>query len=150
MGQAAALHTGHKNVLLRGAQRAALPRCTNRRLNYRQLPVIFSTRVAAPTPPPPHPHPQHPPIHPTTTNPPHPTPHTTPRRFFHSEYRLNYLISRLRTPHVALIDGITMGGGVGVSVHGTFRVATERWVGRGVSVSVRVCGCVGLGGVGWG
>ncbi|KAL4457481.1 hypothetical protein ABPG75_012346 [Micractinium tetrahymenae] len=49
-------------------------------------------------------------------------------RFFHSEYRLNYLISRLRTPHVALIDGITMGGGVGVSVHGTFRVATERTV----------------------
>ncbi|KAL4440735.1 hypothetical protein ABPG77_000444 [Micractinium sp. CCAP 211/92] len=49
-------------------------------------------------------------------------------RFFRSEYRLNYLISRLATPHVALIDGITMGGGVGVSVHGTFRVATERTV----------------------
>lgn len=47
-------------------------------------------------------------------------------RFFYSEYRLNYLIARLQKPHVALIDGITMGGGVGVSVHGTFRVATER------------------------
>lgn len=51
----------------------------------------------------------------------------TIHRFFYQEYRLNYLISRLRKPHVALIDGITMGGGVGVSVHGTFRVATERW-----------------------
>lgn len=49
-------------------------------------------------------------------------------RFFFQEYRLNYLISRLRKPHVALIDSITMGGGVGVSVHGTFRVATERTV----------------------
>lgn len=48
------------------------------------------------------------------------------RRFFRSEYRLNHLISELRAPHVAIIDGITMGGGVGVSVHGTFRVATER------------------------
>jgi enoyl-CoA hydratase/carnithine racemase len=36
------------------------------------------------------------------------------------------LISQLRTPHVALVDGITFGGGVGVSVHGSFRVATER------------------------
>ena len=52
--------------------------------------------------------------------------HSTIHRFFYQEYRLNYLISRLRKPHVALIDGITMGGGVGVSVHGTFRVATER------------------------
>ncbi|KAL4857852.1 3-hydroxyisobutyryl-CoA hydrolase [Chlorella vulgaris] len=49
-------------------------------------------------------------------------------RFFRSEYRLNHLISELRAPHVAIIDGITMGGGVGVSVHGTFRVATERTV----------------------
>jgi len=52
--------------------------------------------------------------------------HSTTCRFFYPEYRHNYLISRLRKPHVALIDGITMGGGVGVSVHGTFRVATER------------------------
>lgn len=57
---------------------------------------------------------------------PGPRPSSRRRRFFRSEYRLNYLISRLRTPHVAIIDGITMGGGVGVSVHGAFRVATER------------------------
>jgi hypothetical protein len=73
------------------------------------------------------------------------------RRFFRSEYRLNHLISRLRKPHVAFIDGITMGGGVGVSVHGTFRLATERcaWAGQPamrheVCSAVAVCllGCI--------
>lgn len=49
-------------------------------------------------------------------------------RFFVSEYKLDYLISRLAKPHVAIVDGICFGGGVGVSVHGTFRVATERTV----------------------
>ncbi|CAB3369480.1 Hypothetical predicted protein [Cloeon dipterum] len=45
--------------------------------------------------------------------------------FFRVEYQLNALINRLKVPYVALIDGITMGGGVGLSVHGRFRVATE-------------------------
>ncbi|MGQ0674759.1 MAG: enoyl-CoA hydratase/isomerase family protein [Rhodospirillales bacterium] len=48
------------------------------------------------------------------------------RDFFREEYTLNYRISRLAVPHVALIDGVTMGGGVGLSVHGSHRVATER------------------------
>ncbi|KAM4836359.1 3-hydroxyisobutyryl-CoA hydrolase, mitochondrial isoform 1-T2 [Thomomys bottae] len=48
--------------------------------------------------------------------------------FFREEYRLNSAISSCQKPYVALIDGITMGGGVGVSVHGQFRVATERSV----------------------
>lgn len=47
-------------------------------------------------------------------------------RFFHDEYRNNSLIGRLPKPYAALIDGVTMGGGVGVSVHGDYRVATER------------------------
>ena len=47
-------------------------------------------------------------------------------RFFRTEYRLNYALARLGTPHVALLDGVAMGGGAGVSVHGPFRVATER------------------------
>lgn len=45
--------------------------------------------------------------------------------FFKEEYMLNYAIGTLKTPYVAFINGITMGGGVGLSVHGHFRVATE-------------------------
>lgn len=50
------------------------------------------------------------------------------RRFFHTEYQLNHLIQSYPKPYVALMDGVTMGGGVGVSVHGAFRIATERTV----------------------
>ncbi|XP_072334367.1 3-hydroxyisobutyryl-CoA hydrolase, mitochondrial isoform X1 [Scyliorhinus torazame] len=46
--------------------------------------------------------------------------------FFREEYILNNAIGNCRIPYVALIDGITMGGGVGLSVHGHFRVATEK------------------------
>jgi enoyl-CoA hydratase/carnithine racemase len=46
--------------------------------------------------------------------------------FFRDEYRLNWRIHTYPKPYVALLDGITMGGGVGISVHGDFRVATER------------------------
>lgn len=46
--------------------------------------------------------------------------------FFREEYRLNALIHHYSKPYVALIDGIVMGGGVGVSVHGDFRVAGDR------------------------
>ena len=47
-------------------------------------------------------------------------------RFFHTEYNVNYLIGKYKIPYVALINGITMGGGLGVSVHGRYRVATEK------------------------
>lgn len=46
--------------------------------------------------------------------------------FFRDEYRLNAYIHRYPKPYTALIDGIVMGGGVGVSVNGRCRVATER------------------------
>jgi enoyl-CoA hydratase len=46
--------------------------------------------------------------------------------FFAEEYRILPLIHDYPKPYIALIDGITMGGGAGVSVNGAFRVATER------------------------
>ncbi|MCC6775352.1 MAG: enoyl-CoA hydratase/isomerase family protein [Hyphomicrobiales bacterium] len=49
-------------------------------------------------------------------------------QYFRDEYRLNAQIKHLRKPYVALIDGIVMGGGVGVSVHGSHRVAGDRFV----------------------
>ncbi len=49
-----------------------------------------------------------------------------PRDFFHDEYRLNARIHHFAKPYVALMDGIVMGGGVGLSVHGGLRVVTER------------------------
>jgi enoyl-CoA hydratase len=48
--------------------------------------------------------------------------------FFRVEYGLNRTIAEFPKPYVAMVDGICMGGGVGLSVHGTVRVATERAV----------------------
>jgi enoyl-CoA hydratase len=47
------------------------------------------------------------------------------RAFFHVEYRLNHRLFSYAKPTVAFMDGITMGGGVGLSLPCDFRVATE-------------------------
>ncbi|MGW5864958.1 enoyl-CoA hydratase/isomerase family protein [Streptomyces sp. NPDC055239] len=46
--------------------------------------------------------------------------------FWRDEYRLNARIARYPKPYVAVMDGIVMGGGVGVSAHGDVRIVTER------------------------
>ncbi|MFB8246039.1 enoyl-CoA hydratase/isomerase family protein [Streptomyces sp. NPDC055952] len=46
--------------------------------------------------------------------------------FWRDEYRLNARISRYPKPYVAVMDGIVMGGGVGVSAHGDVRIVTDR------------------------
>ncbi len=52
--------------------------------------------------------------------------HYRAEAFFREEYELNLMIATYPKPYVALIDGICMGGGIGVSVHAPYRVATER------------------------
>src|SRR5207247_7266607 len=47
--------------------------------------------------------------------------------YFREEYALNTHIKSYRKPYVALIDGIVMGGGVGISVHGSHRVAGDKF-----------------------
>ncbi|MGZ8284633.1 MAG: enoyl-CoA hydratase/isomerase family protein [Allosphingosinicella sp.] len=47
------------------------------------------------------------------------------RAFFHEEYRLNHLLFTYMKPTLAFMDGITMGGGVGISQPCRFRIATE-------------------------
>lgn len=55
------------------------------------------------------------------------------KEFFKNEYRLNHRMSiynagigTIKKPFVAIMDGVTMGGGVGLSVHAPFRISTER------------------------
>jgi enoyl-CoA hydratase len=47
------------------------------------------------------------------------------RKFFHDEYQLNHLLFTYPKPVVAFMDGVTMGGGVGISQPAKFRIATE-------------------------
>ena len=51
--------------------------------------------------------------------------HDAAAAFFRKEYRHDYSVASLRAAHVAVLDGVTMGGGCGVSLHGAYRVATE-------------------------
>ena len=48
------------------------------------------------------------------------------RKFFHTEYRLNHLLFHYDRPIVAIMDGVVMGGGVGISMPAHYRIATER------------------------
>ena len=50
------------------------------------------------------------------------------KKVFVVEYQLDHLVGSLAIPYVAIMIGIAMGGGVGISVNGKFRVATEKTV----------------------
>jgi len=51
-----------------------------------------------------------------------------PARFWSSEYHLDVLIARYPKPVIAVMDGVVMGGGVGLSAHAAHRIVTERTV----------------------
>ncbi|MFI1470095.1 enoyl-CoA hydratase/isomerase family protein [Streptomyces wuyuanensis] len=51
---------------------------------------------------------------------------TASAAFWRDEYHLNARIARYPKPYVAVMDGIVMGGGVGISAHGSVRIVTER------------------------
>lgn len=52
-------------------------------------------------------------------------PKVAPEEFFFNEYRVNHAIATSRTPIVSFWDGVVMGGGAGISIHGKYRIATE-------------------------
>ncbi|MEM7178849.1 MAG: enoyl-CoA hydratase/isomerase family protein [Pseudomonadota bacterium] len=60
------------------------------------------------------------------------------RKFWADEYRVNARIARYAKPHVAVMTGFTMGGGVGISAHGSHRIVTD-----GSQVAMPECG-IGL------
>jgi enoyl-CoA hydratase/carnithine racemase len=63
--------------------------------------------------------------------------------FFKDEYRLNELTFRYKKPYVCFLDGITMGGGVGLSFHGLFPVLTPRTKFAMPETSIGFCPDVG-------
>jgi len=49
-----------------------------------------------------------------------------PYQFFQQEYAMNARLYHFTKPYISFLDGITMGGGAGISIHGSHRIATER------------------------
>lgn len=50
------------------------------------------------------------------------------KEVFRTMYPINYTIANLRTPYISFINGVTMGGGVGMSFHGKYSIATENTI----------------------
>ncbi|KIJ69173.1 hypothetical protein HYDPIDRAFT_105755 [Hydnomerulius pinastri MD-312] len=64
-------------------------------------------------------------------------------QFFKDEFELDYILSQLPKPYVAVLDGITMGGGVGLAIGAPFRVATEKTVFAMPETKIGYCPDVG-------
>ncbi|KAF8844433.1 3-hydroxyisobutyryl-coenzyme A hydrolase [Paxillus ammoniavirescens] len=64
-------------------------------------------------------------------------------QFFKDEFELDYILSQLPKPYVAVLDGITMGGGVGLAISAPFRVATEKTVFAMPETKIGYCPDVG-------
>ena len=54
------------------------------------------------------------------------TPHSLLKSFFYNEYKLDYKLATMNPLLVAFMDGIVMGGGVGISINAPIRIATEK------------------------
>ncbi|KAI0345300.1 3-hydroxyisobutyryl-coenzyme A hydrolase [Trametopsis cervina] len=63
--------------------------------------------------------------------------------FFKREFELDYMLAAVPQSYVAVMDGITMGGGVGLSVHANFRIATENTVFAMPETKIGYCPDVG-------
>ncbi|KAF2070816.1 hypothetical protein CYY_007863 [Polysphondylium violaceum] len=59
-----------------------------------------------------------------------------PRYFFSKEYNLDYTAATINKPRVAFWDGISMGGGLGISIHSNFRIVTEKTIWAMPEVSI--------------
>lgn len=66
-------------------------------------------------------------------------------QYMRVEYYINYCIAKYCIPYVALLNGITMGVGAGLSIHGKYRVATENTVFAMPEVAIGIFTNVGAG-----
>ncbi len=63
--------------------------------------------------------------------------------FFRAEYRMNARIGQFTKPYISIMDGLAMGGGIGVSAHGSVRIVTERSLLAMPEVTIGICTDVG-------
>lgn len=63
--------------------------------------------------------------------------------FFRAEYQMNARIHQFAKPYISIMDGLAMGGGIGVSAHGSVRIVTERSLLAMPEVTIGICVDVG-------
>ncbi len=63
--------------------------------------------------------------------------------FFRAEYQMNARIHQFAKPYISIMDGLAMGGGIGVSAHGSVRIVTERSLLAMPEVTIGICTDIG-------